>query len=98
MSLFDNGEPEEFLLFVRKFSITLVASGMLEAVAKYQYLCTIFRGELLRQFDSLSGGVEGTETLNVDYIIRGLSQYLFHVNFMSKQKGAMRREMKKRAV
>ena len=34
MSLFENGDPEEFLLFVRKFNMTLAASGMLEAGAK----------------------------------------------------------------
>ena len=31
MSLFDNDEPEEFLLFVRNFNTTLAASGTLEA-------------------------------------------------------------------
>ena len=30
---------------------------------------------MLRQFDSLSSDVEITETLDVDYIIRGLAQY-----------------------
>ena len=36
MSLFDNGDLEEFLLFVRNFNTTLVASGTLEADAKFQ--------------------------------------------------------------
>ena len=53
--------------------MTLVASGMLEAGAKYQYLCNIFHIEALRHFDSLSANVEGMETLNVDYIIRVLA-------------------------
>ena len=54
--------------------MTLAVSGMLEADTKFQYLCTLFRGEVLRQFESLSYDVEITETLNVDYIIRGLAQ------------------------
>ena len=33
MALFDNGKPEEFLLFVRNFSMTLEASGTLAAGA-----------------------------------------------------------------
>ena len=33
---FDNGEPEEFLLFVHNSNMTLTASGTLEAGAKYQ--------------------------------------------------------------
>ena len=36
MSLFENGDPEEFLLFVRNFNTTLAASGTLKAGAKYQ--------------------------------------------------------------
>ena len=74
MSLFDNGEPKEFLLFVRNFNMTLVASGMMEAGTKFQYLHTLVRGEELRQFDSLSADVESTETLDVGYIIRDLAQ------------------------
>ena len=34
MALFDNGDPEEFLLFVRNFQMTLKASGALAASAK----------------------------------------------------------------
>ena len=84
MSLFDNGELENFLLFVRNFNMTLAASWTLEEGAKYQYLCNIVRVEALRQFDSLSADVEGTETLNVDEIIKGLAQYFLPVNLLSK--------------
>ena len=75
MSLFDNGEPEKFLLFVRNFNMTLAASGTLEASRKYQHLCALVHREALRYFDSFSDDVESAETLNVDYIIRGLPQY-----------------------
>ena len=95
MSLFENVEPEEFLLVVRKFNMTFGASGMLEAGAKIQYLGTLFRGESLRQFDSLSANVQIMQTLNVDDIIKGLAQYFSPVNSLSKQKRAMRRGMKK---
>ena len=46
-------------------------------------------------FDSLFDDVEGTETLNVDYIIRGLAQYFPPVNLIPKKKRAMRLGMKK---
>ena len=45
----------------------------------------------MRQFYSLSVDVESTETLNVNYIIRGLAQYFPPVNSLSKQKRTMRR-------
>ena len=41
MSLFDNGDPEEFLLFFSNFNMTLTESGMLEADAKFQYHRTL---------------------------------------------------------
>ena len=53
MSLFYNGEPGEFLLFVS------------DADAKFQYLLTLFCGETLCRFDSFSADIESTETLNV---------------------------------
>ena len=75
MSLFENFDPEEFLLFVRNFNMILAASGTLEAGVKYKYLHTIVRGEEWHQFDLLSAEVEVIETLNIDYIITGLAKY-----------------------
>ena len=57
--MFDNGDTEEFLFFVCNFNMTLEASGMLKAGAKVQYICTLVRGEKLRQFDNFSAEVEG---------------------------------------
>ena len=82
-------------MFICNYKMTLEASVTLEAGAKYQYLCTLFRGEPLCQFDSLSADIEGTETPNVDYIIRGLAQYFPFANLLSKQKRVMRCGMKK---
>ena len=33
---FDNGNPEEFLVFISNFSMNIEASGILEPVAKAQ--------------------------------------------------------------
>ena len=82
-------------MFVFNFNVTLAASGALEAGEKYPYICTLVCGESLRQFYLLYSDVESSETLNIDYIIRCLSQYFFPVNFLSKQKHAMRHGMKK---
>ena len=54
--------------------MTLAASGTLEADVNFLYLCTLVCREELRQFDSFSTDVEITKTLNMDYIIRGLSK------------------------
>ena len=80
MSFFDNGNPEEFLLFVRKFNMALAASGTLDMGANIQYLCTPVRGEELNQFDLLSADVGSTETLNLEYVIKGFTFYFPPVN------------------
>ena len=57
MSLFDNGEPEDLLLFVRNFNMTIAASGTLEADEIFQFLFNIVHGEALYQFSLFSADV-----------------------------------------
>ena len=95
MSLFDHGEPEEFLLFIHNFKMTPAATGTLETDTKIQCLCRLFCGEALCQFESLYADVEIPEKINVEYIIKGLALYFPPVNFLSKQKRAMCHGMKK---
>ena len=54
MSLFDNVNPEEFLLFVNNFNTALGSSRTLQAGVNIQYLHTLVSGEALQQFDTLS--------------------------------------------
>ena len=82
MYFFDHGKPEEFLMFIRNFSMTLAVTGMLEMDAKIQYLCTLVRGEALHQFYLLPADAENTKTLNVDYYIKGLALYLLPANWL----------------
>ena len=81
MSLFDHGKPEECILFFLNFKMTLAATGMLETNAKVQYLCTLVRGEELRQFDLLYANVKNIDTsLTVEYLPKGLGWYFPPVN------------------
>ena len=54
MSVFDNREPEGFLLFIHNFNMTTEASETLKAGSKIQYLRTLVCGEELHEFDVLS--------------------------------------------
>ena len=60
MYLFENGNPEQFMLFVCNFNTTLAVTGILGTDANIQYLCTIVRWEALLKFDLLSAHVEYT--------------------------------------
>ena len=44
ISFFDHGCPEEFLLFVHNFNMTLEATRMQDMDANIQYLCTLVSG------------------------------------------------------
>ena len=65
MSFFDNGELEEFLLFVRNFNMTLAATWTLETSADIQHPPHLVQGAALCKFFSLSDYMDSTETLNV---------------------------------
>ena len=80
MSLFGHGKPEEFLLFICNFNMTHVETGTQEMDTKNQYICTLVRGEVLRQFDLFSADMEHTETLTLDYNIKVLVSYFSTVN------------------
>ena len=53
--------------------MNLLESGTLATGAKIQYLCNLVHGEALSQFYSLSADMEGTNTLTVENIIKGLA-------------------------
>ena len=77
IALLENGEPEEFLLFVRNFNMNIAASGTLETDTKVQYLCTLVCRESLRRFDLMYDDVKGMNYLAVEDIILGLAAYFF---------------------
>ena len=94
-TLFLNGDPEEFLLFLQNFQMTLKASGTLADGANIPYLCTVVRGEALRRLDTFYVEVGSTTTDNLNLISLVLGTYCFPVNGMSKQNRATHRRMRK---
>ena len=59
-ALLDNSKLEDFLLFLRNFQMTLEESGILASGGKIQYLCTLVRGKVLQQLETLSVEVGST--------------------------------------
>ena len=75
---------KSFFLFLHNFNMILAETGTLEMDTKIQYIRMLVCGEVLRQFYLFSAEIENTETLNVDYYIKGLALYFFPVGFLSK--------------
>ena len=84
MSFFDHGNPEEFVLFVYNFKITLVSTRIQDMDAKIKYLCMLVHLEVLHQFGLSSADVENMNTLSVDYYFKGLSLHYPPVNLLKK--------------
>ena len=89
MSLYDHGEPGEFLLFISIFNTNHAETRMLEMDTNILYLRKLFRGEALHHFDLFFSDVENIETQNVDYYTNSLAWYFPPVNSLSKQKHMM---------
>ena len=69
MTLFDKYEPEEFLLFVSNFQMTLEAPGTLAVAVNIQYLCILLCGKALCQLGTLSIEVESTTKEHLKLIL-----------------------------
>ena len=80
MALSDNGDVEEFLLFIRNFQMTPEASGTLASGAKIQYLCTLVHDKSLCQLGTLSAEVEITTSEHLKSIILGLGTHFSPVD------------------
>ena len=80
IALFDKGNPEEFLLFVKNLKMMLKVLGMLSASTKRKYLRTLLCGRALHQFATFHAQVGSTDTKHLNRIVLGLGTYLFPVN------------------
>ena len=72
IALFDNGKPEELLLFMRNFKIMLEASGTISTKKNLQYFCKLLHGEVLHMFDSFYAQVGSTTTAHLNRVIMSL--------------------------
>ena len=93
IDFFDNGELEEFFLFVRNCQITLDDSVAIAASAKIQYHHTLLRAKELCQLDVLYVDVGSKTTTHLNRIIFGSVTYFFYINASSKQKRVVRQGM-----
>ena len=72
MTLFDNDETEEFLLFVQNSRMTLEALGMISINTKLQHILTLSLVEVLHQFDTLCDQMGSATTTNFNHVILSL--------------------------
>ena len=84
----------KMFLFAHNFKMTFEASGKFQDAEKNQYLRTLFRGEVLRQFDMLYADFKSITPLTLEAIF-GIGYVRFPVNALSKKKRAMRHGMRK---
>ena len=93
--LFDNGKPEEFLLFIWNFQMTLEAKGALAASTKIQYMCTLLCVKSLHKLDTFSFVLGSTTTTYLNCNVLDLGTYFFLLMSSQKEEKVMRRGMRK---
>ena len=69
MVLFDNGNTEESLLFVKNFNMMIISSGTLAANARLQYIRILLRGKVLSKFDKFCVKVGSTTIAHLNRFI-----------------------------
>ena len=95
MALLKNVKPEEVLLFTRENRSTLEATGATSANGRIKFLHTLVRGEDLLNFKTLSDSISTIKNGNLNQIIIGRGKYPPPINAISKQKRAIRCDMRK---
>ena len=95
MNTFDDGQPEEFLSHLRNFKIAIDGTRTTTPPGWIKYLRTMLRGQALREFDKLHSQYGGAINNHLKLIQKGLLEYFFPINELSKQKRVMRRTMHK---
>ena len=88
LALFDDGKPEEFLLFIRNFNMTLEASGMLVYITNIQYFCMMLWRRVTSVWHVVCwGGKYNQRKFKPLYL--GFRNVLSTINVLSKQKRVM---------
>ena len=85
---FENIKPEELLLFIRNFQMTINAPIAIPAAGNIKCLCTLLCGKALCVFETISGRIIHTTNANSNQIILKLGMYLsmlilFKINFVT---------------
>ena len=95
MLLFENSEPEEFLLLLHNVYMLIEASVVITADGTIQYLYTMFCWKALNGFENFLGHIGHTTNIFLDNIILVLGIYIFSINAISKQKNVIYFRMRK---
>ena len=81
MTLFDNGNPEEFFLFMQNFKMTPEALDKLFSSVKLHYLPTVLHGKAPCQIDTFYDQTGSTNTPHLNRIILGVGTYFYLLTF-----------------
>ena len=84
MAIFNNVQPDEFLLFIKDFRRTLEDTGAILTSGHIHYLCSLIHREALHKLYYIDNYHRDTTATNVEAIMQGLGMY-FSAKMISKQ-------------
>ena len=80
---------------MNNFNTAIDGAGTTSVAGQINFLCTMLRGEALREFDELANQNSGTTRAHLKVIQEGLLGYFPLITDLYKQKRAMNRVMRK---
>ena len=92
---FDNGTPEEWLMFQKALAKVLIGQNITTGPSTYGMARRLLKGKALSYFDE-SALLHGAETLiHYEEVMGDISNYAFPTRALQIQKRYMRRHMRK---
>jgi hypothetical protein len=92
---FDNGTPEEWLMFQKALSKVLIGQNITTGPPTYGMARRLMEGAALSKFDE-SALLQGAETLvHYEEVMKDITNYVFPTRALQIQKRYMRRHMRK---
>ena len=95
MNTFDDDQLEKFLALLKNSKIEIYVLGTTTSSVQINHLRTMLCGQALREFDEFQSQNGGLTNNYLKLITEGLIEYLFPINYISKQIRATRIAMRR---
>ena len=93
MSTFDDGQLEDLLALINNFNVSIDVIGTTSPSGRINYMHTMLHSKALTELNKPASQNHGTINIHLKHITDGLLGYLFLINYLSKKKHAMPRNM-----
>jgi hypothetical protein len=95
IKFFNNGTPEEWLVFVRNVKRVFTGQNITQGPGKYAMVRRLLLGDTLAAFEKAATAIGAENNANFDLVMREVTTHVFPRRALTYQKRYMRRHMRK---